>query len=73
MDDWVKKNGITREENLDKYRSRMQEFKFSRRTMKQIYYLNEEEVLEQCEQIEEMSQLAFMAFENFAFLEELKY
>jgi hypothetical protein len=41
--------------------------------MKQIYYLNEEEVLEQCEQIEEMSQLAFMAFENFAFLEELKY
>jgi hypothetical protein len=69
MDDWVKRNGYTREEHLEMYRSKKTQFDFDEKTMKQIYYLTEGQLLDQCKKIEEISKFAFLAFENIAYLE----
>jgi hypothetical protein len=34
MDEWVKNNGYTREEKLEKYRSKKSDFDFDEKTMK---------------------------------------
>jgi hypothetical protein len=69
MKKWLKNNGYSKEEKFEMYRSKKSTFDFGEKTMKQIYYLNEDQLLDQCEKIEEISQKAFVAFENLAYLE----
>ena len=47
MDDWVKRNGYTREEVLKEAREKMTEaIEFDEKTMNQIYYLKFDDLMD---------------------------
>ena len=48
MNDWVKRNGFTREQVLQEAREKMtKSFEFDQITMNQIYYLNFDQLMSQ--------------------------